>query len=439
MQEWVFSGIGTEMLGWAIGGLGALLVGGGAVWWKVLRPNADGNAKQYNLGESNQMVAVDSQHQNVGNYSPSLQTAGPVSGNINQIINIGIDENQTRAMVEKCVDQKFEVLAESTNAMVQERLQNFSHAMDSRISRFEENREQVQKNFCDPSTQVFYGNAQRVAVCTNRPIDFDLLSELVVQRIQQPNDNRLLNTSLSRAVEIVNQIDHGALCGLTLIYFFRYFSPNLSNCHLGLDQFAKTFEKLIETDLPTGLDWLDHLQVLGAVTLNPVMAFNLTEDTIAEKMNGYSSAGIRIGSEAYLKAQELLKANGLPFSFIVQNELMEGYVKLPIAHRNDVEKLNLNVRTGDKSFNISLTKEQRKALENVWDLYDRDAEVKKRARDAFIAEWNKREPLKKALDWWKTISRDFLITSVGRALAQSNAQRCDSAIPDLPEYQKNRK
>lgn len=49
----------------------------------------------------------------------------------------------------------------------------------------------------------------------------------------------------------------------------------------------------------------------------------------------------------------------------------------------------------------------------------------------FMDEWNSRQNLKKLREWWENISVSLQLTSVGKVLAHSNAQRCDKNLPSL--------
>ena len=48
-----------------------------------------------------------------------------------------------------------------------------------------------------------------------------------------------------------------------------------------------------------------------------------------------------------------------------------------------------------------------------------------------MEEWDKRENLKTLREWWDTIGNSIQVTSVGKVLAHSNAQRCDKNLPSL--------
>jgi hypothetical protein len=48
-----------------------------------------------------------------------------------------------------------------------------------------------------------------------------------------------------------------------------------------------------------------------------------------------------------------------------------------------------------------------------------------------MEEWNKLPNLNKLREWWDNINIRIQLTSVGKVLAHSNAQRCDKNLPPL--------
>lgn len=67
--------------------------------------------------------------------------------------------------------------------------------------------------FADPSFQLLLIDAQKAAVATERVVDYDLLSELLVHRIEKGNDKHI-RTGIHRSVEIIEDISDEALLGL---------------------------------------------------------------------------------------------------------------------------------------------------------------------------------------------------------------------------------
>lgn len=67
----------------------------------------------------------------------------------------------------------------------------------------------------------------------------------------------------------------------------------------------------------------------------------------------------------------------------------------------------------------------------IYDSYKKDGNMKQQNVKKFMDEWNSRQNLKKLREWWENISVSLQLTSVGKVLAHSNAQRCDKNLPSL--------
>ena len=84
-----------------------------------------------------------------------------------------------------------------------------------------------------------------------------------------------------------------------------------------------------------------------------------------------------------------------------------------------------------KTISIPLSKEQINALNSIYDLYKQDNNIKQENIKLFMEEWDKNENLKMLKNWWDNLDVLIQITSVGKVLAHSNAQRCDKSLPPL--------
>ena len=110
---------------------------------------------------------------------------------------------------------------------------------------------------------------------------------------------------------------------------------------------------------------------------------------------------------------DILTDNNLSLSNIVENECMDGYVRLNIVNMDDVE-----------------TKQKELFLE-IRSLYSKDNNANNIARDNFLGLWDSYEHLKKVRNWWDRIPKAFDISMIGRVLAQTNAKRVFPSLPDL--------
>lgn len=288
--------------------------------------------------------------------------------------------------------------------------------------------------FADPSFQFLLVEAQKSAASTERIADYDLLAELLVNRIKN-GGNRKIRAGISRAVEIVEDISDDALIGLTVSHSVNSFEPRSGNIHDGLDILDDLFGKIICGELPTGQDWLDHLDVLDAIRISPFGKMNNIQAIYSVTLEGYVAVGIKKNSEEYFKAIEILKNVGInPMGTLMQHTLNPDYVRLEISQKLGIDDLNITktLITGNGTQIVQpCSSLERGAIKSIYDLYSQDVTVKEQNIQKFMDEWDKRFNLKMLREWWDNIPSGFQITSVGRVLAHANAQRCDKDLPSL--------
>ena len=144
-----------------------------------------------------------------------------------------------------------------------------------------------------------------------------------------------------------------------------------------------------------------------------------------ERLNGYACVGIAKGTDKYNNAILLLEKNQLSNTLLVDHELLDGYVRLPICAKIFIDSLQFEEQY------FKLSREQKDALVSVYDLSDNNEEIKKKVVERFMDEWMKRKALASLCKWWDSIPIIFQITAVGNVLAHANAQRCDKSIPPM--------
>ena len=181
-----------------------------------------------------------------------------------QNLTIGIDEKRAREIY----DEKYAIakrdFTEEALRIANERVKEFENRLIPKI-------EAVNNGlnaFADPSFQLLLIDAQKAAVATERVVDYDLLSELLVHRIENGND-RHVRTGIHRAVEIVEDISDEALLGLTVIHSINSFIPVSPECIKALDVLDDLFDRIMYAKLPKGAEWIEDLEILDAIRINP--------------------------------------------------------------------------------------------------------------------------------------------------------------------------
>ena len=370
-------------------------------------------------------MSGDRQSQKAGDNSQLMQ-----AGTIN-VYNNGIDEKRAREICAETYAVARRDFTADAYACANERVQKFEESLLPKIQQIEG----ALSAFADPSFQFLLTSAQRTAAATEREADYDMLSELLVCRIAkgQARKNR---AGISRAVEIIDQIDDDALCALTVVHAVNKVMPVSNSCKAGIKALADLFEKLIYMELPVGTDWIDHLDILDAIRIDSSRSFKKIRDYYPLRLSGYSAAGICIDSENYKQAITLLSEVGLDSATLIPNELLENYVRLPVVEKSAIKKLIISrkIMVGGSILNqdAPINESEISALEAVWNLYNTDEDINKKAISVFMNEWDSYPSLKKLHTWWDALLLTFDITHVGTVLAHTNARRCDKSIPELP-------
>lgn len=287
--------------------------------------------------------------------------------------------------------------------------------------------------FADPSFQILLQEAQKAAASTERPADYDLLSELLIHRFQK-GENRITRAGISRAVEIVDKISDDSLLGLTVRHAVTSFIPVTGDIHQGLDVLNELFSKIIYGKLPTGNEWLDHLDIMDAVRLNSLQKLKKLQQYYPEALSGYVDVGIEKSSENYNKAIEIMKNNKIPTNLLVDHAFNSNYVRINITSKKRIVDLKFQSFNGNNPkaiVEIPLSVNEIEVINSIYDLYSKDENLKQQNIKNFMNEWDKRPYLKTLREWWDNNETSFQITSVGRVLAHSNAQRCDKGLPPL--------
>ena len=264
-------------------------------------------------------MEINKQSQSAGDNAQQFQAATIIVQN-------GITEERVR---EVCLEMSKKAMAECTveaEDIAVERIQEFGDVLIPRIEKCESGFE----IFSDPAFQVLLKKAQLTAACTERKDDYELLSELLVHRAEN-KANIKKKASISKAVEIVDQIDDDSLLALTVFLAVEQFMPTSGNISEGLGVLSELYSSFDLDNLPNDNLWLDNLAILGAINegyfVMPCEYYNF----LSENLSGYVCAGIKKDSNQYADAVSLLSQSGISESVLIENELLDGYVRLKIT------------------------------------------------------------------------------------------------------------
>ena len=274
--------------------------------------------------------------------------------------------------------------------------------------------------FADPEFQIFLRKSLLAATTTEREADYDLLTELLVRKVQNGED-RIKRAVINRAVEIVGGIDNDALCGLTVMYALLFFFPPTDDYIEGIEIQNKLFEKLIYQKLPLERNWIEHLEIFGAVRIDSFQPTSKFDEFISYKYDGYICTGIKENSKEYNIALQLLQESQLPSSILKKHEYLEGYYRL-VTQNGEVNSIIQLYQ---------LNNQQIKALKQIRKMYSEESSLKQKVKDHYMRIWNSNKILEYLNFWWNSFPIEFEITNVGMIIAQANAKRCDPSFPEI--------
>ena len=267
--------------------------------------------------------------------------------------------------------------------------------------------ENAVNNLIDPKFQFMIRDANISAAKSSRQEDLEMLTQLLVCHIEKGCDLKK-DAGISKAIQIVNEVDYDSLCALTCVATLLKICPTVLGVNDGLQIMDELYSKLLFTELPRGDRWIDHLEVLGTIGIRTGKFYELKK-ILSGNYDGYVCVGIKEGSEEHDKAKEILKEYDNGLEYLVPNECLPGYLRIGCVQQNSIQS----------------------ELKPILDLYSKDGELLKQVQSDFMEKWDSFNNLKKIREWFEKIPLWFRITSVGYALAQTNAKRCFPNFPDL--------
>lgn len=357
--------------------------------------------------------------------SKQIQKAGDDAQQIQAesvTVNNGFSAKDVANIFKALVPMSIQDYTKEAYRIAEERITCFENKLLPRIEEIEN----AIPMFADPVFQVQLKNAQRSAAVSDREDDYELLTELIIAHVEK-GANRKYRTGIQKATEIVGMIDNDALCALTVAHAVGTFVPLQGTVKEGLQKLNELYTRLIYEKLPQGVDWIEHLDVLGAVRINTFGSMKKFSEYYTKTLNGYACIGIKKQSDNYKRALDLLADINLSQEVLISNPFLDGYVCLPIYNKDAINDMELVTTNGTRNLN----KKEIDILYSIRDMYGTDDQLQDEVNKKFMEIWDSFEALKTIRIWWENISRGFAITSVGKILAHTNAKRCDKEIPDL--------
>lgn len=367
-------------------------------------------------------VDINRESQKAGDNATQLQA---------QTINIyqGIDEKRAREIFNEMYLIARKDLTEEAYTVAQERVNVFESKLIPKMEKVDG----ALNAFADPSFQLLLTEAHKSAAASDRELDYELLSELLIHRIEK-GEKRKVKAGITKAVEIVDEIDDEALNGLTLAYVVQHLSPLSGNIREGLNVLNDLYKTIIVQPLPTGMEWMEHLDILDAVRVSNFSSFKKLTEYLEQVFSG-AFKGFLKDSEELKVAEKQLSESDIPLTLLVENEIDPRFMRLQIINQSRIDDISFVQHTfsngGIHNSINPLTEEQKKVLKDIFNTSSLQGEYIEEYRKAFIAEIEKYQYISETSEWWDKIPHSFSITSVGKVLAHANAKRLNPEIPKL--------
>lgn len=371
------------------------------------------------FGDANQQTVIGNDN------SPALNAPqAPVTITYNN----GITEERCRTIFDEKLPIALQNYTIESEIVAKNRAYRFRQKLVPRLGEEERGYE----CFADPSFLFLLMEAQKAAASSDRESDYDVLSELLANRVKVGTDRRLY-LGINKAVNMLPFVSDEQLAGITIQFCIAKVSSKASSIAEALKAMDDCYGKIIgNVDLPKGEAWLESLEA-GELVKNvglPLHTFKKSRDIILDTFDIYTQSGIKKDSERHKQALGILHEAGLPDSALIENELNSDYLRLLALDEEGINDLTITqVLENGISLSIPLNEARKEALRKVFALYEREQGLMEDFKNRFILKFNELPNLKKLTEWWDSIPTYFDLTIVGKILANANANKCDARIP----------
>lgn len=360
----------------------------------------------------------DKQSQKAGDGSTQL-----IAKEVN--LNIGITEERAREVYRELEQRSIEQYSREADEKIKERLIAAIEPIVCKMREYDSAFEQ----FNDPAFQYVIRNVQATASRTDSKDDYEMLAELLGQHIEH-KDDRIITSTVSEAIKIVDQIDVYSLQVLTCVYAIldiKFLNPSTKNLLYYMNGYI---EQVLPEELPNTQEWVNHLDMLKLVRYNSISQFKSLKDIFNTTYTDNIVTGIKKDSDNYELVRKMFPNDEAFSAFMVDNDLLDGYVKLIINEDNvnngQVYQL-INIAF------ISLVGSILEYKKTIQGYYDKDTNILQQVQNNFMVKFSSYPKLKAFNDWISSLNYSFDLTPLGRLIANINLKRY---VPNLPIFYK---
>lgn len=352
---------------------------------------------------------INKQDQRAGENSTQIQ-AGTINNNYYSIT--GVSEATARDICRHEYQVAMQNWTEQASMIVEQRVAKLEDKIMPKMIAFDNEL----KMFADPAFQILLRKAQISAASTDKDADYEMLSDLLLHRIQQDN-NRERNLGITKAIEIVDQIDEIALAALSIVHVISMLIPIAPNVDLALQYLNDTYGKLLNGhSLPLGEEWMEHLDILSAIRMNAkgIGAFNKMESFIPKVMDKFFVTGLPSDSQELQTIISDFNKNGIPTNVIIENPLVKGNMMLS-TYIYDIDNLLFSANFSGQTVTFKPNENQIRTIKNAIEKF-KSLENNDKPASIFWQKWNSYVNLYHVKEWFNQLPLLFNITSIGKAL-----------------------
>lgn len=349
--------------------------------------------------------------------------------NVTQNYYQGLTEDKVTEIIDKKLEMlnTIQVFTQEAYNRAERRVKKLEEIVIPRIAKIDE----TLGVFADPSFQSVLNDAVKVAAQIDEVESYKLLSELLAHKVEKPND-KSVKMDVSYAIDVIDKITEEALQAITVFVALQSWMPASGIISQGLSTINNIYSKLIFSDLPTDDKWIDQLDILKVLRIQSFGRFPSLSELQKRLFSGYVVCGIPKDSEKLNEIYQLLDDCSLPRTCLIENELDSNYYRLPLVGIKKIELMDyIDNNAPFIHGRVQLNEKQICNIKKIISYYENDAIKLQEISEKFNTKWNSFENLKKIGEWWTKLPCAFGLTSIGKVLAITNAQRIDSTLPKI--------
>lgn len=351
----------------------------------------------------------------------------------NPVINNSFDKNSLE-IIEHMINQRDEKILHSVEKRIEDeikvRIDSFQQVFVTQSHQLKINQEKLYNLSKKPEFYKFINDARKVATQTDDIVDYELLSNLLINYIDK-NEDMIAITNIKKAMDIIINIDKDILNMITVDYIVKHIRITNGSATRMLKYSEELISKIGEIKYNDNKDilWYDHLEILNVIKYDFVSnKINLLDYLFYNRYPGCVCIGIQKYSQDYFKAIDLLNSVGLGSKMLVEHDLLNGYVRFNVPGYELINTLPYYDTNNICIENMLFNDEQKKVMDIIWNMYTKDILLEQMVYRNFKNLFDKFPLLKKFQQWHDSIPYLFIIKPIGNLLVNINARRYEPSI-----------